>query len=99
MLIVACCSLIPISEAKRLSLEQNRLSLRERVSKERCSISQNVNLVKHFGMHFGKNLTKVNMHIPFNTAIPLLGIFLKKTIRSVQRCIYMFVRIHIKSSI
>lgn len=99
MLIVACCSLIPISEVKRLSLELKRLSLRERVSKERCSISQNVYLVKHFGRHFGTNLTKVNIYIPFNPVNPLLGIFPKKTIRSVQRYICIFVLIHIKRSI
>ena len=58
-----CCVSTPISEGKRLS---NRAEVifpkRESQWVRRC-LRGNVHLLKHFGGHFGKNVTKVNIHI------------------------------------
>ena len=42
----------------------------------------------HFGGHFGKNVTKVNIDKFFSPAIPLLGIFPSKIIRQLCKEVY-----------
>lgn len=60
------------------------------MSKQRSPVSRNVYPSKHSGGRDGKSVMKVNGHIPFNPASPLLGIFPKKVIRFVQRCMCIF---------
>lgn len=55
----------------------------------RLCLRGNVHLLKHSGGHFGKNVTKVNIYIFFNPAIPLLGIFPSKIIRQLCKDVYV----------
>jgi len=43
-----------------------------------CIFGGNVNWYRHYRKQYGVSLKKIKIELPYNPAIPLLGIFLKK---------------------
>ena len=54
----------------------------EGVEKEELSytVGWNVNWYKHYGKSYGSSSTSEKIELPYDSAIPLLGIYLEKTI-------------------
>ena len=50
------------------------------------TIGGNVNWYSHFGEWYGVSPKKLKIELPYHSAIPLLGIYLKKTI--IQRYLH-----------
>ena len=44
-----------------------------------CSVGRNVNEYSHYGKRYGESSKKVKIEVLYDPAVPLLGIFLKKT--------------------
>ena len=51
----------------------------------------NVNWYKHYGEQYGGSLKKLKIKLPYNAAIPLLGIYPEKTIIQKNTCTPMFI--------
>ena len=50
-----------------------------------CTVGGNADWCSHCGKQYGDNLKKLKMDLPFDTAIPLLGIYLKKLKTLIQK--------------
>ena len=44
-----------------------------------CSVGRNANEYSHYGKRYGESSKKVKIEVLYDPAVPLLGIFLKKT--------------------
>ena len=55
------------------------------------TVGENVNWYSHYGEQYGGSLKKVKMELPYDPAIPLLGIYLEKTIIWKDTCTPMFI--------
>ena len=44
-----------------------------------CTVGGNINGYRHYGEQFGDSLKKLKFELPYDPAIPLLGIYLEKT--------------------
>ena len=44
-----------------------------------CTLGGNVNWYNHYGEQYGGPLKKLKIELPYDPAIPLLGIYLEKT--------------------
>ena len=51
----------------------------------------NVNGCRHYGEQYGSSPEKLNIELPYDPAIPLLGIYPNKTLTQKDTCIPMFV--------
>ena len=50
-----------------------------------CTVGENVNWYNHYGKQYGGN-RKLNIELPYDPAIPLLGIYLDKTLIEKNTC-------------
>ena len=55
-----------------------------------CSVGGNVNCYSHYGEQYGGSLKKLKIELPYDPAIPLLGIYPEKPIIQKDRCTPMF---------
>ena len=57
-----------------------------------CTVGENVNWCSHYGKHYGGSSKKLKIELPYDPAIPLLGIYLKKRKTLIQKdiCTPMF---------
>ena len=53
-----------------------------------CTVGGNVNWSSHYGKQYGIFLKELKIEVPYNPAIPLLGIYPKKTNTLFQKNIY-----------
>ena len=44
-----------------------------------CTVGGNVNWCSHYGKWYGGSLKKLKIELPYDSAVPLLGIYLEKT--------------------
>ena len=61
-----------------------------KIRKPSYTIDESVNWGKHYGKHFGDSLKKLKFELPYDLAIPFLGIYLEKT--NLKR--YMYSSVH-----
>ena len=54
------------------------------------TVGGNVNLYRRYGEQYKRFLKKLNIELPYDPAIPLLGIYLEKTVIQKDACIPMF---------
>ena len=54
-----------------------------------CTLYGNVNWFSHYGEQCGGSLKKLKIELPYNPAIPLLGIYPEKTIIQKESCTTM----------
>ena len=55
-----------------------------------CTVGGNVNWYSHYGEQHGDSLKKLKIELPYDPAIPLLGIYLEKTIIRKNTCTPLF---------
>ena len=55
------------------------------------TVDENVNWCSHCGKQYGDSLRKLNIELPFDPAIPLLGIYPEKTMTQKDTCTPMFI--------
>ena len=51
----------------------------------------NVNWYNHYGKQYGGFLKKINIELPYNPAVPLLGTYPDKTFLEKYTCTHMFI--------
>ena len=56
-----------------------------------CTADGNMNWYNHYGEQYGGSLKKLKVEIPYDPAIPLLGIYPEKTIIQKVSCTTMFI--------
>ena len=56
-----------------------------------CTVGGNVNWCSHYGDQYGGSSKKLKEELPYDPAIPLLGIYLEKTIIHKDTCTPMFI--------
>ena len=56
-----------------------------------CTVSGNVNWYSHYWEQYGGSLKKLKIELPYDPAIPLLGIYPGKTIIQKDSCTTMFI--------
>ena len=54
------------------------------------TVGGNVNWYNHYGKQYGVSLKKLKVELPYDPAIPLLGIYPEKTIIQKESCTTMF---------
>ena len=64
----------------------------ENAEKREClyTVNRNVNWYSHYGEQYGGSLKKLKVELPYDPAIPLLGIYPEKTIIQKESCTQMF---------
>ena len=55
-----------------------------------CTVGGNVNRYSHYEEQYGGSLKKLKIELPYDPAIPLLGIYPEKTIIQKESCTTMF---------
>ena len=55
-----------------------------------CTVGGNVNCYSHYGEQYGGSLKKLKIELPYDPAIPLLGIYPEKTIIQKDTCTSTF---------
>ena len=60
-----------------------------------CTVGGNVNWYRHYGKQYGESSEKLKIELPYDPAIPLLGIFPKKTKTLIWKdiCTPMFIAV------
>ena len=56
-----------------------------------CTIGGNVSWYSHYGEQFGDNLRNLYIELPYDPAIPLLGIYPDKALLKRDICTRMFI--------
>ena len=56
-------------------------------------VGGNVSWCSHYGKHYGDSLKKLKIELLYDAAIPLLGIYLKKTLIQKDTCTPMFIAV------
>ena len=56
-----------------------------------CTVGGNANWYSHYGEQYGGSLKKLKTELPYDPAIPLLGIYPQKTIIQKDTCTPMFI--------
>ena len=56
-----------------------------------CTVGGNVNWYSHYGEQYEASLKKVKIELPYDPAIPLLGIYSEKNIIQKDTCTPMFI--------
>ena len=56
------------------------------------TVGGNVNLCSHYGELYGGSLKKLNIELPYDPAMPLLGIYTKKNLFQRNAWILMFIK-------
>ena len=56
-----------------------------------CTVGGNVNWYSHYGEQYGGSLKRLKIELPYDPAIPLLGIYPEKTIIQKESCTTMFI--------
>ena len=54
------------------------------------TVGGNVNGYSHYGEQYGSSLKKLKIELPYDPAIPILGIYLEKTIIQKDTCTPLF---------
>ena len=60
-------------------------------SESSCTVGGNVSWCSHYGKQYRRFLRKLKIELPYDPAIPLLGIYLDKTIIQTDTCTPMFI--------
>ena len=55
------------------------------------TVGGNVNCCSHYGKQYGASLKKLKIELPYDLVIPLLGIYLEKTLIQKDTCTPMFI--------
>ena len=55
------------------------------------TVGGNVNWYSHYGEQYGGSLKKLKVEFPYDPAIPLLGMYLEKTVTQKDTCTAMFI--------
>ena len=55
------------------------------------TVGENVNWFNHYGKQYGGTPLTLNIELPYDPAIPLLGIYLDKTFTEKDTCTCMFI--------
>ena len=55
------------------------------------TVGGNVNWYSHYGKHYEDSSKKLKIHLPYDTEIQLLGLYLDRTIILKVTCISMFI--------
>ena len=55
------------------------------------TVSGNINWYSHYGEQYGGSLKKTKIELPYDPAIPLLGIYLEKIIIQKDTCTPVFI--------
>ena len=56
-----------------------------------CTVGGNVNWYSHYGKQYGGSSKKLKIELPYDPAIPLLGIHPKKTIIQKESCTTVYI--------
>ena len=56
-----------------------------------CTVGGNVNWCSHYGEQYGGSSKKLKIELPYDPAVPLLGVYPKKTILRKDACSPTFI--------
>ena len=56
-----------------------------------CTVGGNVNGYSHYGEQYGRSFKNLKIELPYDPAIPLLGIYPEKTIIQKESCTTVFI--------
>ena len=86
----------------RYHLTQIRMALINKSTKNKCcrgcgervpsfTVYGNINWYNHYGKEYGDNLRNLYIELPYDSAIPLFGIYPDKTFLEKDTCTRMFI--------